>query len=271
MQSQNSQTPIPVEHNPNPADRLAVATPLPAAQNSAIRSNISSLGLEFQPTPEPTKPQPVMQPYSPTSPQSVAFHPAQPLSYGDLIGNTGTTTNKNIVSFMPNKALFILVGCFLAGVIVIIIALATRRTAPGAIGDVSATGNNLKNLYSLLQYGTNVSDEPTLNVMGESSLVVASTQNVLANKFSGIANAQDSTNAQINADLKNKLDKAANINDLNQAFYTELKSELASTSEDLKKLANDPGSATQQAAARNAADYFGELYNRLNSNPTPDD
>lgn len=264
MWPQNGQAPAPNNYQTS-------AMPSPNAQNSAIQPNAS--GFESQPAPASIQSQFPAQSYlpTPTAPQPTTLRPASPLSYGDLIANNNARSNKNILSFLPNKALFILVGCILAGVIVIIIALATRRTAPGAIGDASATDGDLKGLYSLLRYGTNVSNGPTLDVMGESALVVASTQNILANKFSGIANAQDGTNAQIGADLKKKLDGAASVNDLDQAFYTELKSELANTAGALKKLAGDPGSATQQAAARDAAGYFAELYNRLNSDPVPDD
>ncbi|MFZ2560039.1 MAG: hypothetical protein WAW91_00145 [Candidatus Nanoperiomorbaceae bacterium] len=223
-------------------------------------------------TPQPTTwaPQSVPMAATPQTPSTTQAPVPTPMSYSDIIGRTQAVgAPKNLIGFLPNRALFVLAGALLVGVVVIIIALSMRRTAPASVGSATQVDNSLKSLSSLLRYGNTVSDGPTQTVMGESSLVLDSTQNTLSGKFSGVTNAQDSSNTQIGSDLKSKLDDASHTNRLNSAFYAELKSELADATDALKNLADGRGSATQQALARQATSSLSELYNRLNNDPVP--
>ena len=201
--------------------------------------------------------------------QQTAQAQTRPLNYGDLIADANPAKKHgDLLPFLPNKILFPLVG-FVVGMIILAIVITANRAKPTVANDISAN-DQLLALGTLLAYGQNgISNSDSLRVSSEANLILPSMQNNLSAKFGSIA--KPNNGAKISDDLKEKLDKAKSISNLESVYHDELRDMLKSTAASLDDLSRKSASAEEQNLAEKAAKNFSELYNRINSTTEPTD
>ena len=201
--------------------------------------------------------------------QQTAQAQTRPLNYGDLIADANPAKKHgDLLPFLPNKILFPLVG-FVVGMIILAIVITANRAKPTVANDISAN-DQLLALGTLLAYGQNgISNSDSLRVSSEANLILPSMQNNLSAKFGSIA--KPNNGAKISDSLKEKLDKAKSISNLEAVYHDELRDMLKSTAASLDDLSRKSASAEEQNLAEKAAKNFSELYNRINSTTEPTD
>ena len=201
--------------------------------------------------------------------QQTAQAQTHPLNYGDLITDANQAKKHgDLLPFLPNKILFPLVG-FVVGMIILAIVITANRAKPTVANDMSAN-DQLLALGTLLAYGQNgISNSDSLRVSSEANLILPSMQNNLSAKFGSIA--KPNNGAKISDSLKEKLDKAKSISNLEAVYHDELRDMLKSTAASLDDLSRKSASAEEQNLAEKAAKNFSELYDRINSTTEPTD